>query len=683
MSMSLERVRKTLVEQAVALGDRVLMARPDGRPASLAEGYIPLLVNFTVEDKAAKGLRKLKDQAEPEPPVHFSALEMARDHEALLLVGETGSGKTTFARHLSFRLAKGDNSPASVARNELGTRQDETWDGGPVLPLSLAVEQGRSVRSLVDAAVQGLEDLLASDAWASASDTLLIILDMLENAGADAVRLLEDAARLQQAYPRVRLLALAEREATTGLVPPSPFTRFTLLPFLKAQRIDAAQVLAGMDIETTGIGLGGAAANPAQFAMALSASAKGMSVEEITDAWLAHVAGETQAQTFLCGLAHDALTGTLVDPELLPVTRVRQLLAARHLATASSTSAAAAFQTHPPLWAPVIRSLAARLSGTAAAADLVNSLIDGDGEASLRGALLASELPVDDALRQRLGQCLLRIVETGALTPSEREQAGRALATWGDPRDLQALADVPGGVFTFGSDTHPNSAPPHAVTVAPFRIGLYPVTNGLYGEFVQATNRTWQSPDGFLAERRSAPATDLTWRDAKAFCKWLTDKWRQEGRLSETEIVRLPTEPEWERAARGDQPDQGQAILYPWGNVWKDDASNSEEAGFNTTCTVGLFPNGSSPYGCYDMAGQVWEWCTTLWGDDMATPGFRYPYHDDGREDEEAGPAIRRVLRGGCFSSGQQKACCTYRGSLEPDGFWRGNGFRIVVSTTL
>jgi iron(II)-dependent oxidoreductase len=80
------------------------------------------------------------------------------------------------------------------------------------------------------------------------------------------------------------------------------------------------------------------------------------------------------------------------------------------------------------------------------------------------------------------------------------------------------------------------------------------------------------------------------------------------------------------------------------------------------------------------MAGQIWEWATTLWGADMATPHFKYPYRNDGREALDAGSSIRRVLRGGCFSSGKLKACCTYRGSLEPDGFWRGNGFRIAVS---
>ena len=84
----------------------------------------------------------------------------------------------------------------------------------------------------------------------------------------------------------------------------------------------------------------------------------------------------------------------------------------------------------------------------------------------------------------------------------------------------------------------------------------------------------------------------------------------------------------------------------------------------------------------YFGRGQVWEWCTTLWGEDMATPSYAYPYpwEDDGREDPGAPGAVRRVLRGGCFSSNKTKASCTYRGSLEANGFWRGNGFRVVVA---
>ena len=144
--------------------------------------------------------------------------------------------------------------------------------------------------------------------------------------------------------------------------------------------------------------------------------------------------------------------------------------------------------------------------------------------------------------------------------------------------------------------------------------------------------------------------------------------------------MRLATEPEWEYAARGARTTNPGEAVYSWPGTWAPDHSNSEEAGFNDTCPVGIFPKGRSPWGCYDLCGQIWEWTTTLWGDDMATPSWKYPYTDDGREALDAAPRIRRVLRGGCFSSSKDKACCTYRGSLEPAGFWRGNGFRVVVS---
>lgn len=205
-----------------------------------------------------------------------------------------------------------------------------------------------------------------------------------------------------------------------------------------------------------------------------------------------------------------------------------------------------------------------------------------------------------------------------------------------------------------GSDTNPNSQPVASVTIAPFRIGRYPVTNVLYARFIAATGRAWVSPEADKPERANAPATDVTWRDARAFCAWLTAQWRTTGRIGANEIVRLPTEPEWERAARGDQPDSPE-VVYPWSQGWNSDAANSEETGFNAPCAVGLFPAGISPYGCSDMAGQIWEWTSTLWGSDMASPSFAYPYREDGREDPEAGPDIRRVLRGGSFSSSALK----------------------------
>ena len=182
------------------------------------------------------------------------------------------------------------------------------------------------------------------------------------------------------------------------------------------------------------------------------------------------------------------------------------------------------------------------------------------------------------------------------------------------------------------------------------------------------------SPDAARPKLANAAAVDLTWHDAMAYCAWLTSEWRAECLIGTDEIVRLPTEPEWEMAARGSQ-----GWHYPWGEEWAAGHANGEETGINEVCSVGLFPDGALPFGCMDMASQAWEWTTTLWGKDMGTPSFAYPYRNDGCEDLDAAALVRRVLRGGCFSSNRMKANGIYRGSLEPDGFRRGNGFRIVV----
>lgn len=161
---------------------------------------------------------------------------------------------------------------------------------------------------------------------------------------------------------------------------------------------------------------------------------------------------------------------------------------------------------------------------------------------------------------------------------------------------------------------------------------MYPVVNQDYAIFVRETDRQWQSRDGFDPEKQNVPATDLSWYDAVAYCAWLASRWQVSGKIDHDEHVRLPTEPEWERAACGDQKHEdthSDKAIYPWGTEWQDDATNYEESGFNARCPVGLFPKGRSPYGCYDMAGQIWEWCTTLWGEDMATPSFQYPWRDD------------------------------------------------------
>jgi iron(II)-dependent oxidoreductase len=204
-----------------------------------------------------------------------------------------------------------------------------------------------------------------------------------------------------------------------------------------------------------------------------------------------------------------------------------------------------------------------------AAPALRNTLIEGllrlPSEARFRAAILvAVGHEAAPELRDRMRDILHEIVRLGALPPVERVEAGYALSLIGDPRDLEALVDVPGGVFTMGCVLHPNSSPVQLIAVAPFRIGAYPVTNAHYAAFIAASGRHWASPNGMLTERANMPAADLTWHDARAYCAWLTEAWRKAGRITQEMVVRLPSEPEWERAARGDQKAASNAFVHPW-----------------------------------------------------------------------------------------------------------------------
>jgi gamma-glutamyl hercynylcysteine S-oxide synthase len=107
---------------------------------------------------------------------------------------------------------------------------------------------------------------------------------------------------------------------------------------------------------------------------------------------------------------------------------------------------------------------------------------------------------------------------------------------------------------------------------------------------------------------------------------------------------------------------------------------NSYELGLEDTTPVGIFPTGASLRGCLDMAGNVWEWTRSLWGDDYQKPRFTYPYTaDDGREDVRAPDNILRVLRGGAFLDYHRHVRCAYRYGYSPNNSLWGLGFRVVV----
>ncbi|KAL4861053.1 C-type lectin protein [Aspergillus spectabilis] len=327
------------------------------------------------------------------------------------------------------------------------------------------------------------------------------------------------------------------------------------------------------------------------FALALQARLYGEKDEDVLDSWLDIVDLEaSERDKLVCDAferisqddkpnIQDTLPSSRSDKTLFlaSVSKIQQLLAARHLTTLPTDAAVRFYRANPLAAEPVIRSLLTRLSTSDESHTLAKELIHGSGEHAQRSALLVSSVNTESNLLQsQISTQMLEIITTASLSISERNQAGRVLSRLGDPRPLTVLAGIAGGTFIFGSNSHPNSAPQAAITLNSFKIGVYPVINRDYALFIKETGRNWPNPDGRDPERQNAPATDLTWYDARAYCAWLTPRWRAEKRISEAEYVRLPTEPEWERAATGTlnklddstHPNPDPQPIYPWGTSW-------------------------------------------------------------------------------------------------------------------
>lgn len=190
------------------------------------------------------------------------------------------------------------------------------------------------------------------------------------------------------------------------------------------------------------------------------------------------------------------------------------------------------------------------------------------------------------------------------------------------------MAYIPAGEFTMGSnDWWPKSQPEHKRFLNAFFIDKFEVTNKRYKRFVDAIKRTppahWID-EGFPKDRANHPVIFVSWHDANDFCRW--------------EGNRLPTEAEWEKAARGTDK-----RTFPWGDKFDPKRGNMPQYGKKDSMPVGSFEDGKSPYGVYDMAGNVWEW-TSDW--------FK-PYPNNTHPDENYGEKYR-VLRGGSWYD------CTY-----------------------
>jgi formylglycine-generating enzyme required for sulfatase activity len=217
--------------------------------------------------------------------------------------------------------------------------------------------------------------------------------------------------------------------------------------------------------------------------------------------------------------------------------------------------------------------------------------------------------------------------------------AGVAAATPATPEPTtppvsDVVVEIPAGPFTMGSDKgDPEDAPAHQVDLPAFEIDKFEVTNADFGVFVQATNyqtyaeqkgyQTWKDQAG--AGKENHPVVMVTWDDAAAFCQWVGK--------------RLPTEAEWEKAARGQD-----GRTFPWGNDWDPAKANVKETGLRGTAAVGSFGAGASPYGVEDMAGNVWEW----------TADWYQPYPKNTTPDDYYGEKFRVTRGGGWFDEEAQ-----------------------------
>ena len=313
---------------------------------------------------------------------------------------------------------------------------------------------------------------------------------------------------------------------------------------------------------------------------------------------------------------------------------------------------------------------------------------------------------ISNPKRLRIGQELI-IPQGGTIMPTSTATEVRTTSTSIAPKATiaptvvgapEGMVFVDAGEFIMGSpegEGLDNEHPQRTVHLDAFYIGKYEVTNRQFSQFVDATGYTtdaeaaewgwawtgedweevegadWRHPQGpgsSIEGKMDHPVVQVSWNDANAYCQWAG--------------VRLPTEAEWEKAARGTDGRE-----YPWGNsapdgsklnycdvnceqAWKD---SSVDDGYTETAPVGRYEAGKSPYGAYDIAGNVWEWVADWYDAD---------YYSKAPERNPQGPdsGEKRVLRGGSWSSYEGDARCVDRYGGDPEVRISYFGFRVAAS---
>jgi iron(II)-dependent oxidoreductase len=236
---------------------------------------------------------------------------------------------------------------------------------------------------------------------------------------------------------------------------------------------------------------------------------------------------------------------------------------------------------------------------------------------------------------------------------------------------------IPSGYFSMGSCFHPREQPSRQVFVPEFDITNMPVTVGQYSTFIESgayQQKQWWSqigwdwrqgkedgwgrsdfttPDTWSEQKRrtSHPVVGVTWYEAEAYCNWLSNYKKK--------IIRLPNEPEWEYAARGED-----GRPYPWGEEFDPSLTNTLESGRFDSIEAASLETDASPFNVHDMAGNVQQW----------TSGIYSPL-----ESETSPARILYIARGGSFNDTAYGSRVSYRRAYPPGYFFSFLGFRIVV----
>ena len=304
---------------------------------------------------------------------------------------------------------------------------------------------------------------------------------------------------------------------------------------------------------------------------------------------------------------------------------------------------------------------------------VIDWLKDAQPELTMR-CITESGAHTPDALLPDLQARWLPRLTDESEAPPARAAIGRALGRLqldnrlgvgldddGLPDIHKTWCDVPAGRFIMGSDKNKDKqardreTPQHEVELPAYKIAKYAVTVGQYRAFMESagyenreywteagwswkTNKNITQPehwDNDTYNDDNQPINGVSWYEAYAFCAWLNQQYHDKGLLAENELLRLPTESEWEKAARGTD-----SRIYPYGNEYDPAKGNGGDTNVGRTSAVGIFPSGASPYSALDMSGNVYDWCLTKWRDNYEIA-----------EDNTVEGNDRRVVRGGSFAN--------------------------------